>query len=210
MRRLRGRCSTAHMLSLYSESPSWLHRWPAGRKLACLAIVGTALFWVEHWAWLLACAVASTAILASLGATARKTAISVLKPIAWSCLILVGFHAAFGQPLLGLSSALRLLCTASLGTALTLTTRYSDMLALLEWLLRPLRHVGVQHDTIALQLALMLRFAEHFFVQWTRMSDAYRMRTGKSMSWRLLAPFTIQMLRTAQQVADALRIRTGR
>ena len=53
----------------------------------------------------------------------------------------------------------------------------------------------------------MLRFAEQFFVQWQRLADAYRVRTGRSGGWRLLAPLTIHMLITARNVADALAIR---
>lgn len=196
------------MLSLYSEHPTWLHRWSAGSKLAALAVAGTALFWLEHWAWLLAAATASSVLLLSLGPAAQR-AWYVLKPIALASLLIVLLQALLGDALLGVSSALRLVCTASLGTALTLTTRYSDMLALLERLLSPLRRLGVRPEAMALQLALMLRFTEHFFVQWQRMNDAYRMRTGKNSSWRLLAPFTIQILRTARQVADALRMRAG-
>ncbi|MBT0569608.1 energy-coupling factor transporter transmembrane protein EcfT [Curvibacter sp. CHRR-16] len=196
------------MLSLYSDHPSWLHRWPAGWKLACLSAAGTALFWLQAWIWLLVAFLASAAVLLSLGPGARK-AWQVLKPIGFSCAIVVLVHALWGDLALGISSALRLLCTASLATALTLTTRYSDLLTLLEFLLRPLQRIGIRYEAIALQLALMLRFAEHFFVQWKRMDDAYRVRAGRSGSWRLMAPFTIQILRTAKQVADALRVRAG-
>ncbi len=93
---------------------------------------------------------------------------------------------------------------------MTLTTRYSDLLHVLTWLLSPLRKIGVRTDPLALQLALMLRFIEHFFVVWRRLDDAYRLRTGQSGGFKILAPLTIQMLLTTRRVADALTIRLRR
>ena len=85
---------------------------------------------------------------------------------------------------------------------------------LLAWLLAQhqpqlLRRVGVHPDRLALQLGLMLRFIEHFFVQWRKLDEAYRLRTGRRGGWRLLAPLTVQMLRTARRVGDALFARLG-
>ena len=74
----------------------------------------------------------------------------------------------------------------------------------------PLRSLGVRVDRLALMLALMLRFVEHFFVLWQRLDDAHRVRTGRSGGWRLLAPLTIQMLQAANRVADTLELRLGK
>jgi biotin transport system permease protein len=81
------------------------------------------------------------------------------------------------------------------------------LLSVLEYLLSPLKAVGVRTDRIAQQLGLMLRFTEHFFVVWKRLDDAHRVRTGKAGGLRLLAPLTIQMLLSARRVADALEMR---
>ena len=97
-----------------------------------------------------------------------------------------------------------------MGVALTLTTRYSDLLDVFERLLSPLTRFGVRVDRIALQLALMLRFVEHFFVLWKRLDDAHRVRTGQPGGLRLLAPLTMQMLVSAKRVADTLELRLGK
>jgi biotin transport system permease protein len=107
------------------------------------------------------------------------------------------------------TSALRLACAASLGVALTVTTRSGDLVDVLEWLLAPLRPLGVQPARLSLQLALMLRFTEHFFVQWQKLDDAHRLRTGRAGGLRLIAPLTVQMLQTARRVGDALFVRLG-
>ena len=120
------------------------------------------------------------------------------------------FHVVMRQPMVGVVSMLRLLSTALMGIALTLTTRYTDLLLVFEWLLSPLRHVGIQPERLSLQVALMLRFTEHFFVVWRRLDDAHRLRTGKAGGFKILAPLTIQMLVAARRVADTLHLRFRR
>jgi biotin transport system permease protein len=124
--------------------------------------------------------------------------------------LVAGFHVWMGQPVLAALTAIRLLSATLMGIALTLTTRYSDLLHVFEWLLSPLNQWGVRTDRLALQLALMLRFTEHFFVVWRRLDDAYRLRTGKAGGFRILAPLTIHMLLTTRRVADALTLRLRR
>ena len=125
--------------------------------------------------------------------------------------VLIGvFHMYMQQPMVGVVSVLRLLSTTLMGMALTLTTRYTDLLRVFEWLLAPLRHVGVQPERLSLQVALMLRFTEHFFVVWRRLDDAHRLRTGKAGGFKILAPLTIQMLVAARRVADTLHLRFRR
>ncbi len=70
--------------------------------------------------------------------------------------------------------------------------------------------MGIASDQLALQLALMLRFTEHFFVMWRRLDEAHRLRTGKSGGFKILAPLSIQMLLAARRVADALQLRLRR
>ena len=93
--------------------------------------------------------------------------------------------------------------------ALTVSTRPTDLLLVLDALLAPLARLGLQPGRVSLQLALMLRFTEHFFVQWKRLDEAHRLRTGRPGGLRLIAPLTVQMLQRAQRVADALYARLG-
>ncbi|TDS78675.1 energy-coupling factor transporter transmembrane component T [Comamonas sp. JUb58] len=194
------------MGTLYSEIPSWMHRLPAGLKLLLLALSSMALLALSDLR-IQALAFAAIALLyASLGAASRPTRRLVVVALIASALV-GGLHAATGQPWLGLASGLRLVSTTMLGAMLTATTRFGDLLGVAEWLLSPLARQGLPVERLALQLGLMLRFAEQFFVQWQRLADAYRVRTGRSGGWRLLAPLTIHMLITARKVADALAIR---
>ncbi len=196
------------MGSLYSEHLTWLHRWPAGRKLACMALLGTLLFLLSA-PWALALAALACALLwRSLGSAtrvARRLMVSVLA----AALLVAVFHLWMGRPDVAAVSALRLACASTLGVALTVSTRPTDLLLVLDALLAPLARLGLQPGRVSLQLALMLRFTEHFFVQWKRLDEAHRLRTGRPGGLRLIAPLTVQMLQRAQRVADALYARLG-
>ncbi|GAO69934.1 MULTISPECIES: energy-coupling factor transporter transmembrane component T family protein [Comamonas] len=196
------------MGSLYSEVATWLHRWSAGLKLLLLAVFGTLLFLIANpWA-LACCGVACLVLWISLG-EATQVARRLMRSVIVAALLVAGFHAFMGNPLLAAVSSLRLICASTLGIALTITTRPSDLVEVLEWLLAPLARLGIPTERVAMQLALMLRFTEHFFVQWTKLDEAYRLRTGKSGGLRLIAPLTIHMLQATRRVADALWARLG-
>lgn len=196
------------MGSLYSEYTTWLHGWRAGAKLLALALLGTLLFALRQPWMLAAAAVLCAALYVSLGAATRAARRLMVSVLVGAALVAV-FHAAMGHWALAATSALRLACAASLGVALTVTTRSGDLVDVLEWLLTPLRPLGVQPARLSLQLALMLRFTEHFFVQWQKLDDAHRLRTGRAGGLRLIAPLTVQMLQTARRVGDALFVRLG-
>lgn len=197
------------MGSLYSDQPTWLHSVPAGFKLLALALLGIGLFAVEQWQVLLAATVVCVLVLASLGAAALRAKPLVVGVLVASALV-AGFHVWMAQSMLAAVTVMRMLSATLMGIALTLTTRYSDLLHVFEWLLSPLQKLGVRTDRLALQLALMLRFTEHFFVVWRRLDEAYRLRTGKAGGFKILAPLTIHMLVTARRVADTLHLRLRR
>lgn len=197
------------MGSLYSEQITWLHDWAAGTKLLLMAVLGTLLF-LSASPWVLAAAAGGGAMLWwSLG-EATQVARRLMCSVIVAALLVAGFHALMQNYALAAVSALRLVCASTLGVALTVTTRPSDLVEVLERLLGPLRPLGVSPESVALQIALMLRFTEHFFVQWKKLDDAHRLRTGRAGGLRLIAPLTIHMLLATRRVADALWARLGR
>lgn len=196
------------MLSLYRERRSWLHGVPAGFKLLLLTGVGTALFATQRAAVVWPVAALCGAVFASLspvGPALRRGARATFVAAA----LVAAFHALLGRALAGLTDAARLCGMALLGMAVTLSTRHAEWLDLLERLLAPLARTGLRVDRLGLQLALMLRFVDHFFAHWQRLDEAHRLRGGRAGGWRLAAPLTIQMLQVARRVADALHLRTG-
>jgi len=194
--------------TFHSASHTWLHRVPVALKLALLAVLGIALFAVQNPVVLMAVLGACALLFVSLGPATqpvRRLLVSVLV----AALLVAGLHVLLHQAELGLVSLARLVSAALLGMAVTVSTSSSDMLNLVEGVLAPLQRFGVRPQRVALRVALMLRFTEHFFVQWQRLDDAYRVRTGRSGGLRLLAPLTILMLLAARRVADTLQVRLG-
>lgn len=197
------------MGSLYSDQPTWLHGIPAGVKLAFLALLGAGVFLTSQISVLLVSASVCVLIYASLGKATFRAKSLLIGVLIASVLISV-FHLYMQQPMVGVISVLRLLSTTLMGIALTLTTRHTDLLTVLEWLLSPARYLRLHPERLSLQVALMLRFTEHFFMMWRRLDDAHRLRTGRAGGFKILAPLTIQMLIAARRVADALHMRLRR
>jgi biotin transport system permease protein len=197
------------MQSIYSDQRTWLHRLPAGMKLLVVLCLGVGMYATSNQLLLSIAFVCCVLVYASLGRVGWR-ARRLLMPLLLACLLVLGFHAYMQQIDLGLVSALRMLSISLMGVAFTLTTPSTELLHTLEWLMQPLHKLGVQTHRIALQLALMLRFIEHFFMVWQQLDDAHKIRTGKSGGLRLLAPLTLHMLQSAKRVADTLTLRLPR
>ena len=85
------------MGSLYSEHITWLHRWPAGAKLACMALLGTLLFLFNEL-WLLAAAGLACALLwCSLGPATHKVR-RLIRSVLVAAGLVAGFHLGVGRP----------------------------------------------------------------------------------------------------------------
>jgi len=180
----------------------------AAIAVALLALLSSAIFMLQSPTLLVAALLLGGGVYASLG-RGCKTTLRLLRALLIACALLLVFHAVLGQTRVGVVSVARMAAATLLSLALTASTRSGEVQDVLEWLLQPLQRLGLRTDRFALQLALMLRFIGHFFVVWQRLDDTYRLRTGKSGGFRLLAPLTIQMLQTAKRVADTLDVRLG-
>lgn len=196
------------MGSLYCETPGWLHPVPAWLKLLLVGVLGTLLFWLHTPAQMGVAAACALLLWISLGQATRPARRLMLSVLFTSALV-AAFQLWSGRLELAITSSLRLASACCLGIALTVTTRPADILDVLERLLSPLRFLGLKPERIALQMGLMLRFIEHFLLQWKKLDDAHRLRTGRPGGLRLIAPLTIQLLQTARRVGDALYARLG-
>ena len=78
------------MGSLYSDIPSWLHRVPAGLKLALLVLLGLVLFWVKDPLILGIIAGLALALWLSLGRATRPA-----RRLMFSVLVAAGLVALF-------------------------------------------------------------------------------------------------------------------
>lgn len=196
------------MISLYLAGRTWAHEVPAGLKLGLLALVSLLATPFDSLPLMAALVALVLALYAALGREAVRQ-IALLRPVLPLLAILFAIHWWNGDPRLGLVAVLRLVGMMLLANAVTMTTRMDEMMDVVEPLFTPLGWFGVPPRTVALAVAMMIRFVPLLFALWEALNESYRARTGRRGGWRLLAPFCIQTLRLSHHTAEALAARGG-
>jgi len=193
-------------LSLYQPGRSPLHRLPAGWKLAALLAAGIAVLLTDSPLVLaggLAAVLGAFAIARlPLGATLRQ-ALPLLLVLA----LFFAAHAVITSPETGAVLVLRFATIIGCGLLLTLTTKVSDMMAVLEWALWPLALFGINPAKISLVFALTIRFIPVLAETWNSVCAAQQARGLGGNPLALLVPVTVLTLRRAEQIAEAIEAR---
>ncbi|MBC7737502.1 MAG: energy-coupling factor transporter transmembrane protein EcfT [Candidatus Saccharibacteria bacterium] len=197
------------MLTLTSPVETWAHRVPAGVKLALLCLGTVLLYALTSPAALSVAALAVLALLASGGALFLTTALRLLRPL-WPFILIVAlWHLWLHDPQGGAAIVLRLVATVAAANFVTMTTRLSDMIAVITKAASPLRRIGLQPATLALAVALVIRFIPVMLIRTAHIAEAFRARSTAKPRTRLLVPALLAALDDADQVAEALRARGG-
>lgn len=197
------------MLTLTSPIETWAHPVPAGPKLLVLAGVTVGLFALASPLYLLAAVLAVTMLVASAGRAFALESARMLWPL-WPFVLIVGlWHLITADLEAGLVIVLRMAAAVAAANFVTMTTRLYDMLAVIERLLSPLRALGLSPRPLALALALVIRFIPVMLTRIDTIALAFRARSPRRASWRILMPATLAALDDAEHVADALRARGG-
>lgn len=197
------------MISLTSPVRTRAHGWPAGAKLAALAVATFVLF-VVHDLRLLTAALGICLLLYALpGAAFFRGGIARLK-VLWPFLAILGlWHGATATYSGGAEIILRLITAVGLANLVTMTTALSEMIAVLRWLATPLRRFGLNTRAMELAIALVIRILPQFVANGERLSDAWRARSRRRPGWRIVVPFVLLALDDADHLAEALRARGG-
>ncbi|MCE4024721.1 hypothetical protein LXM50_01905 [Microbacterium sp. Au-Mic1] len=197
------------MISLYRPGSGFLHRTPAGVKLALLALSALVLSFLPatQGAAVVACgaavAVSALFLLARLGLRALGQAWWRLR---WLVLILGAALVVFVGVPAAIVNTGRLVALLLLAELLTRTTSTSALMAVIARLLRPLRPLGVDAESVALVLSLTLTMVPVVggFVRAVREAqDARGVRLGP----RVAVPLLVRTLRHADAVGEALAAR---
>ena len=176
------------MLTLTSPVETWAHRWPAGLKLALLCLWTAVLFQIRDPVWLGGTALALLAVIASCGGTFVKASLRLLWPL-WPFVLIVGLWHLWLRDLSGGATILiRMAATIAAANLVTMTTRLSDMIAVITRLTAPLARIGLRPATLALAIALMIRFIPVMVQRMTQIRDAFRARSTGRAGWRVLTP----------------------
>lgn len=192
---------------LYRPGSSPVHRASAGTKLALLLGLGTLLFAID------AVAAAAAALLVTLAAFAlaripSRVAFAQIRPALW----ILGILFAVQLWLVGLEPALllvlrfaALILAASL---VTLTTRTADLVAVIEWTLRPLERLGVDVAKVSLALSLAIRFIPAVAAIVEEVREAQRARGQDRSVVALAVPVIVRLLKMADEIAEAIDARS--
>jgi biotin transport system permease protein len=193
--------------TLATESP--LHRWPAGVKLAALAVLGIALGMTSHPAALAAAFAVTWAAYLPLGRAEAVRVPQRLWPLWPFVLVIGGWHLVRGTPEAGLAITLRMLTMFAAASLMLLTTRFDALLATFTGLMRPLARLGLPVDRIALAMAMAVRFVPVLAARAGDLSWAWRARSPRRPRHRLLTPLALAALDEADHAAEALRARSA-
>lgn len=196
------------MLTLTCPVKTPLHRLPAGAKLAGLAGFTLVLFWLPSPLSLgLALATIVTLHLPWGGIFVAHAA-RVLRPLWPFVLVVALWHLWLGDARGGAVVILRMVTAVAAANLVTMTTRLSDMLAVIERLAKPSARL-IPPRRLALAFALVIRFIPQLADRLTHIAQAFRARARRRPGWRVLVPATLAALDDADHAAEALRARGG-
>lgn len=197
------------MLTLTSPVETPLHRVPAGAKLVALALATAGLFALRDPVWLALAGLGLAALHLRLGRGLARHGARMLRPLWPFVLVVAVWHGATGDPEGGAAVILRLLAAVALANLVTMTTRLTDMLGVVERATRPLARLGLDPRAIALAVALAVRFTPVLLDKAQALRQSWQARSPRRATWRIVVPLGVLALDDADRVADALRARGG-
>jgi biotin transport system permease protein len=195
------------MLTLTSPIESWAHGLPAGVKLASLCACTVLLFALHSTAALAAAALFALALIASAGKIFFHHSLLMLRPLIPFIVVIALWHLITRDPL-GLPIILRMVTAVAFANFVTMTTRLSDMITVIERLAQPFRKI-LPPKTLALAIALTVRFIPTMLARAGNIRESWRARAASRPGWRVVLPITLATLDDADHVAQALRARGG-
>ena len=190
-------------LGLYLPGTSWVHRLPAGVKLAALVLLGVASILIEG---VLPVIIGITAMLVLYGIAGFTPLLAwrQVKPLRWILLFIAAFQwwARGWQSAVDVVGVIVLLVLAA--ALVTLTTRTSALVDVIVAGLRPLRPLRVQPERVGLLIALGIRAVPIAAGFSNEVRDAQRARGLGASPRAYAAPLIVKSLRHADAVGEAL------
>src|SRR3546814_7577719 len=103
---------------------------------------------------------------------------------------------------------MRLVLMVLLANLVTMTTTMQALMDAVAPLLRPLRVFGLNPKKLTLAVALVVRFVPVLLASWDARAEAWRARTGRRPSIRLLVPFMAVTLRLDRSEAHSSELQS--
>jgi biotin transport system permease protein len=195
------------MLTLTSPIETWAHRRSAGLKLAALCGFTLVLFALKSPVLLAGAALCTIALIASAGRHFAHESARMLRPLLPFIAVVALWHLITRDPA-GVSILLRMTTAVAAANFVTMTTRLSDMIAVIQRLSRPLAPL-IPPKSLALAIALTIRFVPTMLARSQSIAESWQARSPRRPRWRILLPTTLAALDDADHVAQALQARGG-
>lgn len=197
------------MISLNSPVRTRAQDWPAGAKMAGLALATTALFALPGLAVQAAGFGLVLALYALPGRVFLAHGLRQLRVLWPFVLVLLVWHGLTGDLAQGALLVLRIGSTVALANLVTMTTTLAQMTDALNTLLGPLRRLGLPVGLLGAAIPLVIRFVPAMTAKGRALLMAWRARSSRRPTWRLVLPLMLLALDDADHLAEALRARGG-
>ena len=194
------------MLSLYVPGHSPVHRIPAGAKLLALAAGSSALF-VFPGIPVHALELLAVLALFEVARLPWREVFDQMRPALVFLVPIFFFHVLVTDWTLGLETVLRILVLLLLAVIVTLTTRLSDMIDVLERGMLPLRFAGINPAKAGMMLSMVIRLIPLMMREAGEILEAQRARGLDRNAIALLVPLLIKALKMADDLSDAMDAR---
>ncbi|MEO9904245.1 energy-coupling factor transporter transmembrane protein EcfT [Nisaea sp.] len=193
-------------LSLYVPKDSPVHALPPGWKLGLLFMTGLLILLTDD-ARLLGTGLAIALVGFPLARLPSTEIFHQARPMLIVLAIFFAAHAMFTTIETGTVLTLRFAIMIVCGLLLTLTTRVSDLMSVLERIFRPLAPLGLNPEKTSLVFAMTIRFIPVLAETWETVRAAQQARGMDRNALALLIPMTVLTLRRADQISDAIEAR---
>lgn len=175
-------------------------------KLLALVVGSVVAFFVTSPLALLV-GVAIVVLLALRAEVSPRELLQQLRPLLWLTLAVVLAQGLLVDWREASLVGLRLLALVLAATVITLTTRVSELLTVLERACRPLAWVGIDPSRVGLVLAMTIRFVPLLGEMLGQIREAHRARGRERPGVAVVAPLLVHTLRFADDLGDALTAR---
>lgn len=197
------------MISLTSPVKTAAHNWPAGGKLLALCLASVVLFSLTSQSAQFLALIVTFSLYALGGRVFMQTGAKRLW-VLWPFVLIVGvWHVVIGEPASGSVILMRMVTSVALANLVTMTTRLTDMMDVLRWLVTPLRMLGVNTRAIEIAIAMVIRLVPTLIIKGRQVIDAWRARSKSRANWRVVLPLAIMAIDDADHMAAALKARGG-
>ena len=194
------------LVGVYQPGTSLLHRLPVGPKVAALSVFSLSVVLVRS----MPASFAFLAVAIALAALARldlRMLVRATRSIVLFAVIFAALQWLLYGPAKATETLVDLIALALAAIVVSATTPVNAMLdALVRWI-RPLRHVGVDPERVAMAFTLAIQALPGTVALAVETRDAARARGLGRHPRAYLTPFVIRVVARAQETGDALHAR---